>query len=256
MTISIITVCYNSELTIARTIESVLAQDYPHLEYIIIDGASTDSTMEIVRKYENSFREKGINLITQSEPDKGIYDAMNKGIQKSSGDVIGIINSDDRLAEPNTLSSVAECFERHNCATLYGNIVIVKNNKPYRYWRGGKPRTFRYGWMPPHPSFFVKKEIYTRYGIFRLDCGVNADYELMLRLLEKEKVSTYWLNKTLAYMSAGGTSDSGIKTRIQSIDDNKKAWIINGMDCPPLTVWLKKLRKLPQFITAKFLTQK
>ena len=253
MTISIITVCYNSELTIARTIESVLTQDYPHLEYIIIDGASTDRTMETVRKYEVSFREKGIRYITQSEPDSGIYDAMNKGIQKSSGDVIGIINSDDRLAEPNVLSSVAECFERHNCDTLYGNIIITNGESPYRYWRGGKPRTFRYGWMPPHPAFFVKKEIYTRYGIFRLDCGVNADYELMLRLLEKAKVSTHWLDKTLTIMSTGGTSDSGLRTRIKSIDDNRKAWLVNNMRCPPLTVYLKKLRKLPQFITAKFI---
>ena len=253
MTISIITVCYNSESTIVRTIESVLSQDYPNLEYIIIDGASTDNTMQIVSGYEAAFREKDINLITKSEPDKGIYDAMNKGITTASGDIIGIINSDDWLADSDTISAIAECFDRHNCATLYGNIVIVKNNKPYRYWRGGKPRTFRYGWMPPHPSFFVKKEIYAKYGTFRLDCGVNADYELMLRLLEKEKVSTYWLNKTLAYMSAGGTSDSGVKTRIQSIDDNKKAWILNGMKCPPLTVWLKKIRKIPQFISAKFI---
>ena len=253
MTISIITVCYNSESTIVRTIESVLSQDYPNLEYIIIDGASTDNTMQIVSGYEAAFREKDINLITKSEPDKGIYDAMNKGITTASGDIIGIINSDDWLADSDTISAIAECFDRHNCATLYGNIVIVKNNKPYRYWRGGKPRTFRYGWMSPHPSFFVKKEIYAQYGTFRLDCGVNADYELMLRLLEKEKVSTYWLNKTLAYMSAGGTSDSGVKTRIQSIDDNKKAWILNGMKCPPLAVWLKKIRKIPQFILAKFI---
>ena len=256
MTISIITVSYNSAKTISRTIESILAQDYPKLEYIIIDGASTDETMKIVQGYESAFRDKNIAYITQSEPDNGIYDAMNKGIGKASGNVIGIINSDDWLADSTALSAVAECFKQHNCDTVYGNIVFVKNNKPYRYWRSGKPRTFRYGWMPPHPAFFVKKEIYTRYGIFRLDCGLNADYELMLRLLEKEKVSSYWLDKTITYMSAGGASDSGLKTRINSIEDNKKAWTVNGMKCPPLAVWLKKLRKLSQFITAKFIKHK
>lgn len=253
MKISIITVCYNSEKTISKTIESVLRQKDVQLEYLIIDGASKDNTIQIAESYRNFFEQKGFSYRIQSEPDKGIYDAMNKGVMSASGDVIGILNSDDRYASEDVLSTVADVFWKSQTETLYGNLLYIKDEKPYRYWRSGKFHTFKHGWMPPHPAFFVTKGAYHKYGQYRLDCGVNADYEFMLRLLEKEKATTYWVNKIFVYMAAGGTSDNGINSRIQGVVDNKIAWKVNGMKPPFYTVYWKKIRKIPQFITAKFI---
>lgn len=252
MRISIITVCYNSEKTIARTIKSVLEQENVDLEYLIIDGKSTDRTLEIAESFRKQLEEKNIHFVVQSEKDNGIYDAMNKGVRLSSGDIIGILNSDDWYAENNVLSTVVDAFWKKQIETLYGNLLYVKNAKPYRYWRSGKFRTFSHGWMPPHPSFFVTSEAYKKYGLYRLDCGVNADYELMLRFLEKEKATTCWIDKTFVNMSAGGTSDNGIGSRVQGVIDNKIAWKVNGMKPHFYTIYLKKIRKIPQFIFAKF----
>lgn len=254
MKISIITVCYNSERTVARTIESVLAQDFSDIEYLIVDGASSDNTVAIAETYRSRFAEKGISYTVHSEPDKGIYDAMNKGVLLASGDIIGILNSDDCYASSDVLSSVASGFEERKTDTLYGNLIYVKNGKPYRYWKSGKPRTFRYGWMPPHPAFFVTKEAYARYGLYRLDCGVNADYELMLRFLEKCRATTCWIDKVFVKMSAGGISDNGVGSRLQGVIDNKIAWKVNGMKLPFYTVYWKKIRKIPQFVFAKFVS--
>lgn len=252
MKISIITVCYNSCKTIARTIESVLRQSNVTLEYLIIDGASKDNTVSIAENYRQQFEKKGVSYIIKSEPDNGIYDAMNKGVQLASGDIIGILNSDDYYVSSDVLSTVINGFDNYKTETLYGNLLYVKDGKPFRYWRSGKFHTFMHGWMPPHPSFFVKKDAYLKYGLYRLDCGVNADYEFMLRLLEKEKVSTVWINKIFVNMEAGGTSDNGIDSRIQGVIDNKIAWKVNGMKPSFYTVYWKKIRKIPQFIFAKF----
>ncbi len=253
MKISIITVCYNSSKTIARTIESVLSQNDVQLEYLIIDGASKDNTLSIAESYSEKFANKGIDYKIQSEPDKGIYDAMNKGVKLATGDVIGILNSDDCYASNDVLFTVINGFINYKTETLYGDLLYVKDNKPFRYWKSGKFHTFKHGWMPPHPAFFVTKEAYNKYGLYRLDCGVNADYEFMLRLLEKEKATTCWVNKIFVYMAAGGTSDNGINSRIQGVVDNKIAWKVNNMNPPFYTVYWKKIRKIPQFIIAKFM---
>ena len=253
MKISIITVCYNSEKTISKTIESVLRQTNALFEYLIIDGASKDNTVQIAESYREQFVQKGIAYHIQSESDKGIYDAMNKGIRSATGDIIGILNSDDRYATEDVLSTVIDAFERTQTETIYGNLLYIKNEQPYRYWRSGKFHTFKHGWMPPHPAFFVTKDAYLKYGLYRLDCGVNADYEFMLRLLEKENATTCWVDKTFVYMAAGGTSDNGINSRIQCVVDNKIAWKANGMKPPFYTVYWKKIRKIPQFLTAKFI---
>ena len=157
--------------------------------------------------------QKGFSYIIQSEPDKGIYDAMNKGVRLASGTIVGILNSDDCYAASDVLSSVLTAFEENHTETAYGNLMYVKNNKPYRYWKSGKYVSFKYGWMPPHPSFFVRKDAYEKYGMYRFDCGVNADYELMLRFLEKEKASTVWIDRVLVKMAAGGASGNGLKSR-------------------------------------------
>ena len=188
-----------------------------------------------------------------SEPDKGIYDAMNKGIALATGEVIGILNSDDRYVDATVLSTVASAFETNvQLDTCYGNLLYVKGEKPYRYWRSGHPRTFKFGWMPPHPSFFVRSTIYEKYGVFRLDCGVNADYELMLRFLEKYKVSSLWIDKLFVFMEAGGTSNQGVQSRIEGVKDNQQAWIVNELPLSHFSIILKKMRKIPQFLYAKF----
>lgn len=251
MTISIITVCYNSERTIARTIESVLAQDKVRLEYLIIDGASKDKTVEIAESYKDRFVQKGISYVVKSEPDKGIYDAMNKGISLSTGDIIGILNSDDFYANPNVLSSVESVFFATSCESVYGNLLYIKNGKPYRYWKSGKPRSFRFGWMPPHPAFFVKKEVYEKHGLFRLDCGINADYEIMLRFLEVHKINAVWLDKICTFMEAGGASNHGLQSRIIGINNDRIAWEKNNIKPERFTILFKKLRKIPQFLGAK-----
>ncbi len=251
MKITIITVCYNSGNTIARTIESVLAQDYDDIEYLIVDGVSSDNTVAIADSYRARFSEKGISYVVKSEPDEGIYDAMNKGVVAASGDIIGILNSDDCYAWHDILSTVAQAFEENRTDTLYGNLLYVKDEKPYRYWRSGKFRTFKYGWMPPHPAFFATKEAYAKYGLYRTDCGVNADYELMLRFLEKSKATTCWIDKVFVNMSAGGISNDGINSRIVAFHNDALAWEKNGLRPCKLSIFLKKLRKIPQFMGAR-----
>lgn len=247
MKISIITVCYNSEKTIARTIESVLSQENVDLEYLIVDGASKDATVEIIKKYAD----KDSRIRFTSERDKGIYDAMNKGISMSSGEVIGILNSDDFYASNDSLSSVIDTFERNKTDMVFGNLLYVKNGKPYRFWKSGRARTFKFGWMSPHPALFVKAGVYKKYGVFRLDCGVNADYELMLRFFEKEKLNSIWVDKIITCMEAGGASNNGIKSRVASYVNDSLAWEKNGLKYSKLTIFLKKIRKIPQFIGAK-----
>lgn len=251
MKISIITVCYNSSKTIARTIESVLAQNDVCLEYLIIDGASKDNTVSIAESYRKQFEAKGVSYIVKSEPDKGIYDAMNKGVKFATGDVIGILNSDDYYASSDVLSSVIKGFEENETDSLYGNLLYVKNGRPYRYWKSGKQKSFRSGWMPPHPAFFVKKNVYEKFGVFRLDCGTAADYELMLRFIEKNKVSSVWINKLFTYMDAGGASGANLAAYKKAHGNDKKAWACNELHRPVFCIWFKKIRKLKQFIIPK-----
>jgi glycosyltransferase involved in cell wall biosynthesis len=218
------------------------------LEYIIIDGNSTDGTLDIIKKYAGMYP---ANIKWVSEPDKGIYDAMNKGIAMATGDIIGILNSDDRYVHAGVLSLICQKFSSSECNSVYGNLIYVKNEKPYRYWKSGEMKSFKSGWMPPHPAFFVKKSVYEKYGLFRLDCGTAADYELLLRFLEKNKISTSYIDKTLVYMSAGGASNNGLQTRIKSSYYDAYAWKVNGLTPVWYTFLCKKLIKIPQFIHAR-----
>ena len=255
MKISIITVSYNSAKTIKRTIESVLSQKNVEIEFIIVDGQSKDGTVEIIKEFANRY--SCIRWV--SEKDSGIYDAMNKGINMATGNIIGILNSDDVYASDDILETVCKKLSEDNLDSCFGNLLYIKTYFatgsfiPYRYWRSGKLRSFKRGWMPPHPTFFVKKEVYDKYGCFRLDCGTSADYELMLRFLEKNKISSVWINKIFTYMEAGGASNATLKTYIKSHSEDRNAWIKNNLKVPFLIVWLKKIRKIPQFILAKFI---
>ncbi|MFZ5554841.1 MAG: glycosyltransferase family 2 protein [Bacteroidota bacterium] len=247
MKVSIITICYNSASTIEETIQSVLSQDYPDIEYIIVDGASKDNTMEIVNRYKTQIQK----II--SEPDKGIYDAMNKGVDSCTGDLIGILNSDDVYASAQIISHVVNKINESGTDSVYGDLIYVKREqleKIHRYWRSGEYRreNFRKGWMPPHPAFFVKRDCYLKYGKFRTEMKTAADYELMLRFLYKEKVSSCYLPEIITKMRAGGLSNVSLKNRIQANRDDRRAWKINGLKPGPLTLIRKPLSKIFQFI--------
>ncbi|WP_198018167.1 glycosyltransferase family 2 protein [Hippea jasoniae] len=246
MLVSIITVVYNNKDTIKDAIESVLNQTYENIEYIVIDGASTDGTVDIVKSYGNRI-DKFI-----SKKDNGIYDAMNKGINLASGDIIGILNSDDFYVDSKVIEKVVEVFKDKNVDSVYGDLVYVDKDdtdKIIRYWKSKeyKEGLFKKGWHPAHPTFFVKKEIYNKYGVFNLDFKIAADYELMLRFLEKYKITTSYLPEVLVKMRIGGKSNISIKNIIKANIECYKAWCINGLSPPFFLPVFKITRKLSQF---------
>ena len=246
MKISIITISYNSSQTIAETIQSVLRQDYEAVEYIIIDGQSTDNTDEIIRSYCDRIS----NYI--SEKDNGIYDAMNKGIQNANGDIIGFLNADDLYARNNILSKVVQIFKEKNIDSCYGDLVYVDGNdknKVIRYWKSGffDRSKFQFGWMPPHPTFFVKKKIYKKYGLFNTDLDIASDYELMLRFLFKNGISTHYIPDVLVKMRIGGVSNKSLKNLIRKTTQDYMAWKLNNMKGAALAIPLKNFRKIAQF---------
>lgn len=243
MKVSIITISFNSGKTIEGTIKSVLAQDHPDIEYIIIDGNSGDNTMEIVNKYKSK-----IDVIV-SENDQGIYDAMNKGLQRATGEIVGILNSDDTYAYPSVISDVIRQIGNHE--SLYADLQYVdgQSGKVIRHWHSGQysPGLFLMGWMPPHPTFFVKKEVYENLGYFLTNHGSAADYELMLRYIHKNKISITYLNKVIIQMKIGGASNVTWKQRWKANQLDRFSWKINGLQPKWYTLLLKPMRKLSQF---------
>jgi glycosyltransferase involved in cell wall biosynthesis len=246
MKLSIITVSYNSEKTIEDTILSVLSQDYENIEYIIIDGGSNDRTCEIIKKYKPQ-----ISFFI-SEPDKGIYDAMNKGIKKATGAVVGILNSDDFYANEQVLSSVMQKFDS-NVDGVYADLVYVdatNTDKVLRKWISGSyvKDSFLKGWMPPHPTFFVRKEVYEKYGMFNTILRSAADYEFMLRVIHKFKIRLTYLPQVIVRMRAGGESNASLSNRIKANKEDRKAWELNGLKPNTFTLIRKPLSKVLQFI--------
>jgi glycosyltransferase len=216
------------------------------VEHIIVDGGSTDGTLGVIQKYQSSIAQ------WISEPDSGLYDAMNKGIRMATGDIVGILNSDDFYTERNALSLVAECINREDVDTCYADLAYVdvgNIHKRVRHWQSGnyKRRKFRYGWMPPHPTFFVRRAIYEKYGLFNLDFKLAADYELMLRLLYKHNVSCAYIPRYLVSMCTGGACKPGPSNTFNNMAENYRAWKVNDLSPNPLTFILKPLSKLPQY---------
>jgi glycosyltransferase involved in cell wall biosynthesis len=217
--ITIITVSYNSASTIRETIDSVLSQDYPNIEYIIVDGLSTDGTQAIVLSYGTKISK------FVSERDKGLYDAMNKGINMATGEVVGILNSDDLYLNSKVVSEVASVFNKKNVDIVYGDLFYFKTgfpDTPLRYYKGGEfsLRRVRYGLMPPHPTFFIKKDVYEKYGKFDLQFTLSADFDLILRFLGVYKVPFQYLPSVLVKMRTGGKSTSSLRrTMIMNRED-------------------------------------
>jgi glycosyltransferase involved in cell wall biosynthesis len=247
MKISIITVSYNSSSTIRDTIESVLSQDYADFEYILVDGQSTDGTLEIIQSYNHP------NIRWISEPDKGIYDAMNKGVQMATGDIIGILNSDDFYTDHQVLSKVARTFQEQQVESVYSDLAYVDAsdiNKIVRYWKSGKYKegSFLEGWMPPHPTFFVRRSVYQQYSQFDVRLKSAADYELMLRFIHRFKISVAYIPETLVKMRAGGVSNASFLNRFRANREDRLAWEYNKLTPKLYTLLLKPLRKVQQFM--------
>ena len=243
--ISVITTVLNGADTIRGCIKSIQSQTVP-VKHIIIDGGSSDRTLEIIEEYKSD------TALVVSEPDNGIYDAMNKGLRFVAGDVVGILNADDFYADSTVLEKVAYAFADKKVDACYGDLIYIdsKNtDKVFRYWRAGefKPEKFYWGWMPPHPTFFVRRDIYEKYGLFNLGLGSAADYELMLRLLLKNRISVAYIPEILVKMRVGGASNASLRKRIKANKMDRRAWEINGLKPYPWTLWMKPLRKIPQW---------
>lgn len=247
MKVSIITVTWNSEETLEDTIGSVISQTYQDIEFIVVDGLSTDNTKAIIEKYRNHIS------VFVSEKDRGIYDAINKGIALAKGEIIAILHSDDMYYDAHVISEVVSTMTNTETDACYGNLVYVdrKNtSKVLRFWHSGAYRKnlFLKGWMPPHPAFFIKKWCYERYGTYTLDLKSSGDYELMLRMLHKNGVSVSYINKVLVKMRAGGTSNVTLKNRIRGNREDYKAWEMNGLKPGMFTLIRKPLSKLRQYL--------
>jgi len=253
MRISVITVCYNAASTLRDAVESVLGQvadaEAPfELEYIVVDGASTDGTLDLLAPY----RERIATLI--SEPDQGLYDAMNKGMKAATGDVVAILNADDVYASTDVLARIAATFRDSGAEAVYGDLHYVSADdlsQVTRRWKAGAyaPGAFRRGWMPPHPALFVHRACYQRWGLFTLALRSAADYELMLRFIHRHSMTLAYLPETLVLMRAGGVSNASLKHRIRAHREDWKAWRMNGFHPSPFTLLAKPLRKLPQFLS-------
>lgn len=254
MKISIITATYNSGKTVGDTLKSVLAQTYHDYELLVVDGASKDNTLEVVKKMEPLF-EGRMRYI--SEPDKGIYDAMNKGIRMATGDVIGILNSDDFYTSDDALACIAWTLENEKVDAVYGDIHYVDDedlkkcvryysSKPFRRWM------MRLGFMPAHPSFYCRKEVYEKFGAFDAEnYRVAADFENLLRLIFVNKIKTHYINKDFVTMRTGGASSSGLESHKRIMRDHLKALKKNGVYSNIFLLGLRYLYKIGEILKSK-----
>ncbi|HZK65325.1 MAG TPA: glycosyltransferase family 2 protein [Puia sp.] len=243
--VSIITATYNSAATIEETMRSVDEQDYPSIEHIIVDGQSKDDTLRIIEKFPHTSK-----IIC--EKDDGIYDAMNKGIQASGGDIIGILNSDDFYAHAGVISHVVDAFQDDSVQACYGDLQYFHIQDPGRItrtWKSGnfQPASFYWGWMPPHPTFFVRRSVYDQVGLFETSLRSASDYEMMLRILLKNKMRACYIPEVLVKMRTGGISNQSMANRFRANREDRRAWRMNDLRPYFFTLYLKPIRKLAQF---------
>lgn len=245
MKVSIITAAYNSAMTIHEAINSVSGQDYNNIEHVVVDGASADDTVTVIKGCQSRVS----CLIT--EPDDGIYDALNKGIAIATGDVIGFLHSDDLFFDENVLSVVMDAFDKYQCDIVYGDLVYVSKHNPeniVRFWKSGDFRRWKifFGWMPPHPAFFMRRELYLKYGTFDVGFKISSDYESLVRYLWKNKPNVVYVPMVLTKMRVGGVSNRSLTNiLIKMIEDvqvmkrHRLFW--------PITLFFKNISKIHQF---------
>jgi glycosyltransferase involved in cell wall biosynthesis len=246
MKITIVTVCYNSEKTIRQTIESVLFQDYDNIEYIIVDGGSKDSTLNIINEYKDNITK------TISEKDNGIYDAINKGILLATGDIVGILNSDDVLYDNSIISDIVVTFNNNkNLDSVIGDIVFLNyKGKIHRHYsaKNWTPDKFALGMMPPHPSFYCKRQLFIKHGLYRLDFLIASDYELLIRFLLVNNINYEYIPKVLVKMSLGGISTKNLFSNLKINNEVLRACKINNVDTNIFKLYTKYFYKLKEFI--------
>ena len=245
MTVSVVTVTFNAAATVEEAVRSVVEQRGEFtLDYHIVDGGSTDGTLDALSPYQDR-----IAQIT-SEKDNGLYDAMNRGVARAQGDIIGILNADDRFADPQVIADVVRVFAEADADGVYADLDYVDaehGQTVTRQWKSGEPGDFRKGWMPPHPTLFVKRELYEQHGLFNLQLRSAADYELMLRFFHFRGAELAYLPRTTVKMRAGGQSNASLGNRIKANAEDAMAWRLNDQAPPPLLRLRKPLRKLSQF---------
>jgi glycosyltransferase len=243
--ISVITVTYNSASTIVDTLKSVVSQTHADIEHLIIDGGSKDDTLALIAA-------QGTRARVVSEPDRGIYDAMNKGLRMATGDIVGFLNSDDVYASPEVLASIAHAAEQRRADAVFGDLVYINPSRPkplVRYWRAGKftMRGLKLGWMPPHPTLYVRRRIMQEVGPFDADLRVAADYEFILRLLKRPGLRIAYVPRVLVHMRVGGASNKSVPAMLTKSREDLGALRrhrVGGI----ATLIFKNLRKLPQFV--------
>src|SRR3989338_596173 len=247
--VSVVTIVWNNRDFIGDAMESVWAQTYPNIEYIIKDGGSTDGTLEVMKRYK----------VTQSKPflvltgkDQGLYDALNKGLQAATGDILMHLNADDFYTTPDSVAKLVVAMEANKADAAWGDMIYVDRNdktKVTRHWKSAPyaPGKFQRGWHPPHAGFSMRRSVYEKYGWFYTDFRISADYELMLRLLEKHKVPSCYVPETIVTMRAGGVSGRTWNRLTRVRKEDLAAWRVNGLKGGLLATMLKPISKLSQF---------
>ena len=245
MKISVITMTYKDPEHLMQTASTILQQDHEDLEYIIVDGGCDEPTRDALDRIEEKMKERKGTFVRISEPDKGLYDALNKGIDRATGDLIGLMC--DRFADKNVLSRMARIVEQEGSDGVYGDLDYVDGDRVIRRWRMGQGKLNR-GWMPAHPTLYLKKEIYETYGRYRTDMAIAADYEFMIRALKEGKTTLSYLPGVLVKMYHGGTSTGSLASYTDSFREGRRALAMNGMPHPTLTTVLRTFRVLGQFV--------
>lgn len=245
MKISIVTITYNSAKTLQRALASVQGQTYTDIEHVIVDGASTDGTRDLIVTYAA----KHPNVRWVSEKDNGIYDALNKGIRMATGDVVGFLHSDDVLFAPDSIEHIAAAFESAGVDVVYGDLQYCQNNRVVRHWESNafNPRSLKYGWMPPHPTVYVRKEVYEQVGLYDDWFRISADYDMMLRIFKAGYTSRY-IPEVLVSMEIGGASNKNTKARLTKTQEDYLVLKKNHVGTGWFTVAFKQLRKIRQFL--------
>ncbi|MBQ7631921.1 MAG: glycosyltransferase [Paludibacteraceae bacterium] len=245
MKISIITITYNSAHSLPRTIDSVLSQTYPDIEHVIVDGASSDGTREIIAAYAKAHP----NVRWVSEKDKGIYNALNKGIAMASGDVIGFLHSDDVFFSPDSIGQIAAAFASSEADVVYGDLQYCRGEKVIRRWKSNdfQPSALKFGWMPPHPTVYVRSKVYQEVGEYDEWFHISADYDMMLRIFSAG-YKTQYIPAVLVSMETGGASNRNTKARLTKTQEDFLILRKNHIGAGLLTVACKQLRKVRQFL--------